>query len=311
MTTGNTKPLLPLDEIKDIATQLIADQAGYEIDAQYVQDLGRDDLLVVRHRTDGKRDGTLWIDLALDRGGVPMLEAAYGPDDGMKLLSELIDAQIRRIYAERLTESLKAHAGRHVFRQVGDSWYVAFGNEAGLVKHTLGMTYISQLLANPTTEYPAMELYQTFNPAVGDEDAAGRSLSTEEMEGMHIDTGYTEDRMIDKETRTRIRQHIDDLKRQRAKALEEKNFERANELAAEIMRADKARHEYLSQNTRFGGMSRRMIDNQERARNAVRKAITDAIDHMDATPGLQNHLRKSIYRRDRVSYVVGGIKWET
>jgi hypothetical protein len=311
VTTEHTKPVLTRDEMKGIADRVIADLEGYRVDTQYAQDLGRDDLYVVRHPT----SGTLWIDLVLDPYGVPKLEATWGPGDGMQPVFGYIDFAILHYYEKRLNDQMKTHAGRHVFRQSGDSWYVAFGNEAQLIPHTLGMVYIHELLAHPATEFPALELYQTFNPLASDEviEVTGVTLSAEEMEemGMHIDTGRNDDPKIDAGTWAFLKRHMDGLKQQRAQAIEDKNAELANQLAAEIAKDDEAIRKYRKETTRPGGESRREIDNQERARNSVRKAINDALDHMDTVPGLQDHLHKSIQRRDRVVYVVGSIQWNT
>jgi hypothetical protein len=81
------------------------------------------------------------------------------------------------------------------------------------------------------------------------------------------------------------------------------------ESAADARRADAARRESeallaeLAGNVGIGGRSRRFVDNAERARVAVGKAIRRAIARVEESdPGLGRHLRETVHTGRQCSY---------
>ncbi|WP_433049128.1 hypothetical protein [Dactylosporangium sp. CS-033363] len=158
-------------------------------------------------------------------------------------------------------------------------WRLGWGERTVLVEHSVGMLHLAVLLANAGTEIPAVELAMGVT---GLARAAGAQTVPQEM--------------LDQEAMRRYRARVAELRTE-------------IESAAGTRRADAAREEtaallaQLAGSVGIGGRSRRFVDNAERARVAVGKAIRRAIGRVEeADSGLGRHLRETVHTGRQCSY---------
>ncbi|MDP9799724.1 hypothetical protein J2S43_008236 [Catenuloplanes nepalensis] len=163
-------------------------------------------------------------------------------------------------------------------RRPGRLWQIELGLRSAWVEHSLGMLYLSELLANPGREISAAEL------------AAGRA------DHAVTDAGSRQPVLDD----TAIREY-----RRRLTALQEEIADSDGQ-----PRGDRARDERdwllaeLSTATGLSGRIRRFAGNEERARIAVGKAIRRAVERVTAAdPVIGAHLRATVSTGIRCCYL--------
>ena len=143
-------------------------------------------------------------------------------------------------------------------RRYGRKWMFELGRRSAVVEHSVGMTYLATLLANPGYELLAIDL------------AAGPGLNT-----ANITSGQP---LLDETATQYYRRRLTELDAE----LEE--HEANHDLArAERLRAE--RDWLISELTTTAGLSgrvRQFADNAERARISVGKAIRRALDRITA-----------------------------
>jgi DNA-binding SARP family transcriptional activator/tetratricopeptide (TPR) repeat protein len=198
--------------------------------------------------------------------------------------AELLDLAIAEATAMGMTA--RADAWRFTRRSLsqpitisrdGERWRLAWHGRAVLVDDLVGMRYLARLVAHPGTEIPALDLVTEFDHA----------------------TQPTNHTVLDARARAAYAR--------RARALTE-------ELADARWEADQARVERLEQeldalttevqrHTGLNGRPRHFGSPAERARTAVRKAITRAIDAVDAAePEAADALRSTVTTGYRCAY---------
>jgi hypothetical protein len=148
-------------------------------------------------------------------------------------------------------------------RRYGRKWMFELGRRSALVEHSVGMTYLATLLANPGYELLAIEL------------AAGPGLNTSSIAAGAASSGQP---LLDEAATQYYRRRLAELDEE----LEE--YEANHDLArAERLRAE--RDWLISELTTTVGLSgrvRQFADNEERARISVGKAIRRALDRITA-----------------------------
>jgi len=162
-----------------------------------------------------------------------------------------------------------------VLRREGGRWIVASGQHHVVAPDLVGFTYLGSLLARP-----------------GDEIAASELCGGAVVEG----TGHD---LVDRETLDSYRRRVAEIDRLLQRAREAGRVARVRELEGEreALRAE------LSAVLSKSGRSRRFVDQGERARTAVCKAIKRAIDAIAATDDdLAAELRATIVTGRRCSY---------
>ncbi|WUJ67906.1 hypothetical protein OG809_22650 [Kribbella soli] len=165
----------------------------------------------------------------------------------------------------------------------GRGWKVSYGGETVVVGHLVGMLHIAVLLANPLREIPAVEL-------AGGVNALGLSRRLARGPGQTV---------LDPDAVTSYRRRLDELGAESNRLEVVGDRGRAVEVQEEI---DWILRE-LTTASGFSGRARAFIDNQERARVAVGKAIRRAIARTEQLdPALGAHLRDSIYTGLRCVY---------
>ena len=136
-------------------------------------------------------------------------------------------------------------------RRDGRCWHVRAGDVEAIVPHSIGMTYLAELVDNPGVAIPALDL------------ATGHQLVSHGV-GQPV---------LDQAAKEHYRQRLDELR------ADVDDAERDNDLG----RASRARESLdryvaeLAAATGIGGRDRRFADDAERARMAVHKALKRAI----------------------------------
>jgi tetratricopeptide (TPR) repeat protein len=139
-----------------------------------------------------------------------------------------------------------------VVQRDGRVWQVRHGDRAALVPHTIGMSYLAQMIAHPDVEIAAIEL------------SGGHATSCRSSSGQPV---------LDARAKAEYRRRIEELQEEVEDA----------DVCADLARAARARAELdrfvdeLTRATGFAGRSRSFTDDAERARVAVHKAIKRAL----------------------------------
>ncbi len=187
-----------------------------------------------------------------------------------------------------------------VFRRDGEYWTVAFDRQVVTLRDSKGMQDLRALLADPGRERHVLDLWAgAGTPAEGPPDA--------DVAAMGVPAAP--DTVLDEVSRERYRRRVDALDREivaadergdaagRAAAREEREW-----LVGELASA-----------YGVGGRARRIPDEVERARKAVRRRIVGAFDRIDtALPALGRHLRHSVHTGVYCSYAPEhDVRWDT
>jgi hypothetical protein len=185
---------------------------------------------------------------------------------------------------------------RNVFKKRGDFWTVSFqGESAGPLKHLIGMSYIRHLLANPYKELRAFELVRTVSapanrrlealtvdkkPEEGNIPRRGNKISPEEADNI-VDSDYIES----------VKRKLSELYRDLDQTKKNADLPEEDRIQDEI---DKIESD-LRAATGLGGRIRKFSNEQERAKEAVRKAIERAKENIrEKHEKLWQHLDNTI-----------------
>lgn len=156
-----------------------------------------------------------------------------------------------------------------IIRREGGGWLVELDDHRALVADRVGMRYLATLLTRPGEDIPALSLASGGRPVT---DPAPQPV----LDG-HARAAYV----------TRARE----LAAEVAEAEEDADIGRAEKLRLEL----DALVDELQSTVGLGGRSRAFAGPGERARTAVRKAITRAIDQIGAAaPGIADAVRPTI-----------------
>lgn len=192
-----------------------------------------------------------------------------------------------------------------VFRREGDVWTIDHRAGVFRLKHTKGLQYIAQLLANPGREIHVVDLVATAEgeaalargAAVG-----GRQLVEEGLASSGLgDAGA----ILDPAARRAYKERLRDLEEDLDEAAGFNDPDRAAKIRAEI----EALKQQLAGAVGLGGRARKAGSVAERARVNVRNSIASAlraIGRHDAD--LRDHLTQTIRTGAYCSYV-GGEMW--
>jgi hypothetical protein len=169
------------------------------------------------------------------------------------------------------------HDGRVTLVRQGSGWLLSFGGQHVVIPNRKGCVYLAELLAHPESDFSAFRLMtgrdqpRSSSHAVVD-DSARRAYEV------------------------RARQIVDDLTdaRHRGAAAEVERLENeADRLTEELQRA-----------RALGTRSRRFVDDHERARTAVQKAIWRVVTMVEEVlPAAADHLRSTLVTGGACRYV--------
>jgi class 3 adenylate cyclase len=188
----------------------------------------------------------------------------------------------------------------NVFRLDGEYWTVAFEGRVVTLRDSKGMHDLRALLADPGRERHVLDLWSdSIGPGTGPAQAAA--------EGLRQEAGPQP--VIDEVARNHYRRRLTELDQEIAEAAD-----RGDAMAA--AQAHQERDQLIGQLTAaygLGGRARRIPDQVERARKAVRRRVSNALNRIDnASPTLGRHLRHSVHTGVYCSYTPEhDIRWDT
>lgn len=208
-------------------------------------------------------------------------QAAVDADDmGMTTRADTWRSELTVLEQEpasgRATEDEAVEKG--LIRRMGPGWLVAVAERSAVVPDLVGMRYLVELLTHPGDAIPALSL------------ASQGELTT--------DVAVYE--LLDEEARDAYSARVRELTQEIGECEADNDIGRAEALRAEL----DALVDQLEIATGLGNRPRTFINDPERARTAVRKAIKRAIDTIDGEdPGIAEHLRRYIVTGTRCSYM--------
>jgi hypothetical protein len=175
-------------------------------------------------------------------------------------------------------------------RRHGTRWRVTLGQRAAVVDHSVGMSYLAALVANPGTEIPAVDLAVGPRPA---DAAAARGVVAEGV-------SRSAQPVLDETAKQAYRQRLAGLQ------ADIDEYERRNDLVrAERVRSERAwLIDELAAATGLRGRLRQFSGNAERARVSVGKAIRRSVEQVGRVdPVIAEELRACVRTGIRCCYL--------
>ncbi len=193
-----------------------------------------------------------------------------------------------------------------VFRLDGEYWTVCFEGRVVSLRDSKGMQDLGVLLADPGRERHVLDLWSRGPGARTGAAAAGLALAVVE-DGLGGGSGAPP--VIDDTARRHYRRRLAELDEEIAEVSAQ----------GDPMAAGDAREErellvdHLSAAYGMAGRARRFPDEVERARKAVRRRISAALERIEkADPTLGKHLRHSVHTGVYCSYAPErDVRWDT
>jgi hypothetical protein len=166
--------------------------------------------------------------------------------------------------------------------RLGRAWTVVAGGRAVTVRHSIGMAYLAELVANPGRAIPAVELASGHT-------VAGRACGA--------------DPVLDDVARARYRRQVGELREEIEDAEACADLERAARARLELERLLEA----LAAAAGLKGRPRAFADDTERARVAVRKAISRALASLaEGDPAVAAAIEANLVTGTRCTFLPGG-----
>lgn len=188
----------------------------------------------------------------------------------------------------------------NVFRLDGEYWTVTFQGRVVTLRDSKGMHDLATLLADPGRERHVLDLWS-------DPTGPGTRPAQAAAEGLRQQAGSQP--VIDDVARDQYRRRLTELGQEIAEAAD-----RSDPVVAAQARQE--RDQIIDQLTAaygLGGRARRIPGEAERARKAVWRRISDALNRIEnASPALGRHLRHSVHTGIYCSYTPEhDIHWDT
>ncbi|MCK9557435.1 MAG: hypothetical protein PHO85_01425 [Candidatus Cloacimonetes bacterium] len=172
-------------------------------------------------------------------------------------------------------------------------------------KKSVGWRYLLELLRHPGETYYARDLYASRN-TVPEGMQMFAAMSAAELEGMNVYRQSPDNRIEKADLRC-----IAEVKKRLLKVIEmEAELRINNDVAAleEVLNEKDKLLSYLQEVLYKDGRIAKFLDAENKAREAVRKAISRCLDEIEAVePELGRYLRKRIKRSGRLYYLPGDL----
>ncbi|MPZ50961.1 MAG: hypothetical protein GEU75_16955 [Dehalococcoidia bacterium] len=176
----------------------------------------------------------------------------------------------------------------HLFRKHGAAWQVTFDGRTAFIKHTLGMQYLSYLLAKPHIDFRATGLVALVRGSTPPEQMG----SEYESQALGIDEGGDAGEVIDAAARDAYRDDYKRLTSDLKEARDSGDSERVEQLLVQVKWLVKQ----LSEGIRLDGKPRLAKATGDRARIGVTKAInTAAVNVAAQLPSLGEHFKAAVH----------------
>jgi len=171
------------------------------------------------------------------------------------------------------------------FRREGEYWTISYEGRVIRIKHSKGLLYIAQLLANPGREFHVIDLvgfaHGEHSGVVNGQ--AGKELST----GLHSDAGPA----LDASSKISYRERLRDLREELDEATSMGDSGKTAKIQEEIAFLSRE----LARAVGLGGRDRRVSSEAERARLRVTNVIRSAIRKTAKQhPALGRYLSRSL-----------------
>jgi tetratricopeptide (TPR) repeat protein len=202
-----------------------------------------------------------------------LLDTAIEQGHRLGLTGRVVEWERQRVAAEVSGTSSAVDV-----RQAGRAWQVIAGSRMVEVRHSVGMTYLAELVRNPGVELSAVDL------------ASRHELTADAQH----------DPVLDDRARKEYRQRVDELRAEIADADDDGDPERAARARLEL---DWLVDE-LSRITGLAGRARSFDDSAERARTSVQKAIKRALARIsEADPFVGAAIRRRVVTGGRCVFL--------
>lgn len=180
-----------------------------------------------------------------------------------------------------------------IFRRHGKTWELTFDGDRVVVRHRIGLIYLSTLLKHPNRLISSVELANLAHSVNEALNNAARGDLQHQMQNGNFseDFGHTGHVILDERAKAEFRARLSELDEEFQLASSAENDERASAI-------DREREfllQELSRATGIGGRNRYTKSTSERSRTHVSKAIKAALGTVEeAHPTLAYHLKSSI-----------------
>lgn len=199
--------------------------------------------------------------------------------------------------------------GKYVFINRSDYWEIVYDGERTLVKDSLGMKYLSELIKHKNEPVDWIDLHNAVkgvNPDIIDAGTAYEDVS----EGFDVSQGKTSPVYAGKDKKF-LQNQIEDLKKYLDEAKACDNYVEADRLEDQI----EALKKYVIDTYRKDGTLKENSGSSEKMMNGIKAAIKRALEDIEGgLPDLRNHLNESIvqkWQRSKPGYFPSvGIDWE-
>jgi membrane protein implicated in regulation of membrane protease activity len=193
--------------------------------------------------------------------------------------------------SEEREEPVTVISDNNIFRRTGPVWEVAFNGESFTVKHSIGLTHISNLLINHGQWITCTDLknISSGNNGSGENPYSGMSNEQLSIENLTRTHDFAPEDIID-------RLSLENIKKMRALLLEKMETDNFNdpEERMQILNSIEFINDYLRKNTDVHGRSRKVSDRSEADRKAVSAAINRARNSVKEQKELYTHFKSFI-----------------
>jgi tetratricopeptide (TPR) repeat protein len=210
---------------------------------------------------------------------------------------DAVSSEIERLRELRAGHATATPARGSAFRREGEYWTVIYEGSVVRLRDSVGLRYLSRLLANPGREFHAVDLEVEEHRDARAAPGRGRRPASDEL-GVRPDLGDAGE-MLDATAKAGYKARLEDLQVELGEAesfndpaREAKVREEIDFIASELARA-----------VGLGGRDRRAASHAERARLNVTRAIRASMRNLArANPALGRHLSSTIRTGRYCSY---------
>jgi len=200
-------------------------------------------------------------------------------------------------YEESKTVEEPPEEAEYVFKKTSDYWTVRYqGEGVGPLKHLDGMSHIAALLANPHKNVPAVDLVKKVKKITGEKP--NTSIGPDETPKSDDTSARKKDIKPKEANAIMDAKYLEEVRKEREEldielAIAQKDHDEAAEerIQGEINNIEAV----IAATIGLGGESRQFIDDPERAKDSVRKAIERAKENLKPkSESLWQHLDNTI-----------------
>lgn len=191
------------------------------------------------------------------------------------------------------------------FSLEGEIWKISYEGESKSFKNNKGLQYIYCLLGNSGDEISALELVREINKSPGPRNADYKNMNEDQLERQLMEDDLSigsKDTLLDKEAIAAYRKYYSKLKDELEDETTSKCKEEKDDIEKEMEKVIKV----LTAGCDKNGEPRKIADEAEKARKAIRKAIKESLDKIkddkNGHPVLWKHFKSTLTTGKFCSY---------